>query len=162
MIGSEDLSGDISWTAAGAMNVEGMQELDQAASLKRRQPQGRRQKLDSCSGQPAREARGYVNAEIVGRVQWKNDRRSYSRKAALHLQLHLAGGVSDDKYARLSEGAFGHHREGVVQVDRPQDSETVGRGVYDHDARSDLRQPKRRVRTDREFWIVRENATPIG
>ncbi len=65
MVGLQDDLGDVARPAAGVVNVEGVEKLDQSLSLKRRQAKCRGKKFDALATKAAHKAQCDIEPEFI-------------------------------------------------------------------------------------------------
>lgn len=101
---AQDDLGDVSWSTAKVVNVEGVEELDQAVPALCGQSQRLRQELDRLAAQMPHEARRDIAPKIVGCVGGEQDRGTRASIVPVQAKVQLTGTVGQDEFAAVIVG----------------------------------------------------------
>ena len=161
VVGGEHFGSDVSWAAAGVVDVEGMEKLDQPPLLEGREPQGRRQKADALAAKSADEASRDVEPEFEHAVARQEYGGALDGLIVLQADMKLARSVCDHQFPAISVRSLDERRAEGTSVDGYRGLEPGWRRFQDQRGRRDLRQPHDGLEPNGRRGVRGESATPI-
>ncbi|KRQ17158.1 hypothetical protein AOQ71_02885 [Bradyrhizobium manausense] len=141
VVGAEHLRRNISRAAAQVMDVEGMKELDQAPFLKRRQPQGRRQKSGALASKTADEVESNLKPQFGHAVDRQEHGGTLRSLLVPQADMEFTRLVCDHQFTSIGIGQLDKRQAEGVAIDGFGDIEAGRRRLQDQCSRRDLGQP---------------------